>query len=163
MIEIRSYRERDRQAVTAIILPIQQQEFGIAINAADQPDLQDIRGFYQSGNGGFWVACHQGEVVGTVGLKDISGGQAALRKMFVKSGYRGAPLLVAAGLLDQARAHARTHRISDIYLGTTNQFISTQHFYRKQGFSAVTRDDLPAAFPLMAVDSLFFHLSLSPQ
>lgn len=66
MIDIRSYRERDRQAVAAIILPIQQQEFGIAINAVDQPDLQDIRGFYQTGNRGFWVACHRGEVVGTV-------------------------------------------------------------------------------------------------
>lgn len=74
MIDIRSYRERDRQAVAAIILPIQQQEFGVAINAADQPDLQDIRGFYQTGSGGFWVVCHRGEVVGTVGLKDIGGG-----------------------------------------------------------------------------------------
>lgn len=107
------------------------------------------------------MACHRGEVVGTVGLKDIGGGQAALRKMFVKHGYRGAPLLVAAGLLEHARAHARKHRISDIFLGTTAQFISAQHFYLKQGFSAVTRDDLPAAFPLMAVDTLFFHLSLA--
>ncbi|MGL9774121.1 MAG: hypothetical protein ACR5LG_09930 [Sodalis sp. (in: enterobacteria)] len=60
-----------------------------------------------------------------------------------------------------ARAHAQTHRISDIYLGTTAQFISAQHFYRKQGFSAVTRDALAAAFPLMAVDTLFSHLSLA--
>ncbi|MGL9774122.1 MAG: hypothetical protein ACR5LG_09935 [Sodalis sp. (in: enterobacteria)] len=53
MIDIRFYRERDRQVVAAIVLPIQQQEFGITINAAVQPDLQDIRGFYQTSSGGF--------------------------------------------------------------------------------------------------------------
>lgn len=48
MIDIRSYRERDKQTVAAIILAIQQQEFVIAINSADQPDFQDILGFYQT-------------------------------------------------------------------------------------------------------------------
>ena len=66
-----------------VILPIQQQEFGIPVTEADQPDLANIPEFYQSGTGGFWVARSNDQVIGTVGLKDIGLGQAALRKMLL--------------------------------------------------------------------------------
>jgi hypothetical protein len=73
-----------------VILPIQQEEFAISITAEDQPDLLAITDFYQTGTGGFWVAKAAGRVVGTIGLKDIGNREAALRKMFVATDYRGA-------------------------------------------------------------------------
>lgn len=39
---IRPYRPGDADAVVGVILPIQREEFGVAITAADQPDLADI-------------------------------------------------------------------------------------------------------------------------
>ena len=90
----------------------QQGEFGIPVTEADQPDLADIPAFYQSGTGGFWVARAHDEVVGTVGLKDIGLRQAALRKMFVASPFRGRELGVAGRLLDALLAHARTRASS---------------------------------------------------
>src|SRR5918999_1139206 len=100
--------DADQQGILDVILPIQQREFGIPITAADQPDLTDIPGFYQSGTGGFWVARSNGQVVGTVGLKDIGARQTALRKMFVAAPFRGRKLGVAGKaryvLLARARA-----------------------------------------------------------
>src|SRR5262245_5524465 len=117
-ITITAFSDADQQGVLDVILPIQQQEFGIPITAADQPDLIDIPAFYQSGTGGFWVARSNGEVVGTVGLKDIGSGQAALRKMFVAAPSRGREFGVAGKLLDALLAHARARGVAEIFLGT---------------------------------------------
>src|SRR5712675_1393450 len=139
-IVITAYSDADRQGVLDVILPIQQQEFGIPITEADQPDLTNVRNFYQTGTGGFWVARSNDEVVGTVGLKDIGAGQAALRKMFVAAPFRGRELGVAGKLLDVLAAH---------------------RFYEKKGFKELQKADLPKAFPIMAVDSKFYVLSVS--
>ena len=53
-ILIAAYSDADQRGVVNVILPIQQQEFGIAITEADQPDLANVKEFYQTGTGGFW-------------------------------------------------------------------------------------------------------------
>ena len=88
-IQIVPFVQSDPAGVLEVILPIQQEEFAISITAEDQPDLLAITDFYQTGTGGFWVAKADGRVVGTIGLKDIGNREAALRKMFVATGYRG--------------------------------------------------------------------------
>lgn len=146
--------------VVGLIVPIQQEEFGVRITAEDQPDLRDIPGFYQRDRGNFWIALEGDRVVGTVALLDIGAGQAALRKMFVDARFRGsehgtARLLLAA-LLDWARAH----QIREIYLGTTSLFLAAHRFYEKNGFAEIPKADLPPTFPVMAVDSKFYRLTL---
>ena len=44
---VRSYQPKDVEQVVSLILPIQQEEFGVAITLEDQPDLQNIETFYQ--------------------------------------------------------------------------------------------------------------------
>lgn len=163
MVEIRKYVPADLQGVVDVIVPIQQNEFGIKITAHDQPDLFDIPGFYQSGNGGFWVAAQHGRVVGTLGLKDIGASQAALRKMFVRAEYRGPEHRVAARLLECLITHSEQQGVTGIFLGTTDKFLAAQRFYRNHGFTELPRTNLPASFPVMAVDSLFFSLGLNPR
>lgn len=147
--------------VVDVILPIQQAEFGIPITLADQPDLLDIAGFYQQGRGGFWVALDEGTVVGTIALLDIGlhdggHGDGALRKMFVAANHRGKEYGTAARLLDTLLAHAHTMGMRRIWLGTTDKFLAAHRFYEKHGFEQVARQDLPAAFPVMAVDTRFY-------
>lgn len=160
-VSISTFSDSDQRGVLNVILPIQQGEFGIPVTEADQPDLADIAAFYQSGTGGFWVARAHDEVVGTVGLKDIGSRQAALRKMFVASPFRGRELGVAGKLLDALLAHARTQDIVEIFLGTTDKFLAAHRFYEKQGFEELPKADLPKAFPVMVVDSKFYVLNLS--
>lgn len=52
-------------------------------------------------------------------------------------------------------------RMREIYLGTTAQFIAAQRFYRRNGFTEIAKAELPARFPLMAVDSVFFTRKVS--
>jgi len=160
-IFIAAFSDADQQGVLDVILPIQQREFCISITETDQPDLTRIPEFYQSGTGGFWVARSDGKVVGTVGLKDIGSGQAALRKMFVAAPFRGRELGVAGKLLDVLLAHARAQRIAEIFLGTTDKFMAAHRFYEKRDFRELQKAGLPKAFPIMAVDSKFYVLKVS--
>ncbi|PZR30453.1 GNAT family N-acetyltransferase [Caulobacter segnis] len=156
---VRAYRPGDAQAVIDVILPIQREEFGFSITAEDQPDLADIPGWYQTGAGQFWLAEQDGRAVGTIALKDIGGDAVALRKMFVRPEGRGAAG-AAAALLATALEHARTHGVGEVWLGTTERFQAAHRFYEKNGFTQVAADDLPAAFPRMAVDTRFYRLAL---
>lgn len=159
--EIVDFGAGDRDGVYAVILPIQQEEFGIAITAEDQPDLQAIPDFYQSGRGGFWVAKLDGRVVGTIGLKDIGNAEAALRKMFVAAPYRGPGFGVARKLLEKLLAEAKARGIETIFLGTTEKFLGAHRFYEKNGFAEVPKHALPQSFPVMAVDTKFYRLDLA--
>ena len=160
-LHIRPYRAADEQAVIDVILPIQREELGVAITADDQPDLRAIPDFYQRGSGNFWVAEVSGQVVGTIGLKDIGEGQAALRKMFVAAPYRGREHGVAHALLARLLADARTAGLREIVLGTTEKFLAAHRFYEKQGFVPIPADALPERFPRMAVDTRFYRLALT--
>lgn len=159
-IEIARFAPPDRDGVIDVILPIQREEFGIPITAADQPDLAAIPDFYQSGLGDFWVAKADGTVVGTIGLKDIGNRQAALRKMFVAAPWRGRAHGVAARLLAELLDAARARGIETVFLGTTDRFLAAHRFYEKHGFAEMAPDALPPAFPRMAVDSKFYAIRL---
>ena len=159
-MNIRSFETGDTAGVTNLIVGIQRGEYGIAITAADQPDLASIPEFYQTGAGNFWVAVAGDEVVGTLGLRDIGDGDVALRKMFVAAPYRGEPHRVAQRLFDAALAWVEEKNVSNIYLGTTSRFLAAHRFYEKNGFALVPRESLPETFPVMTVDTRFYRRSL---
>jgi N-acetylglutamate synthase-like GNAT family acetyltransferase len=160
MIAIVPYEPRHADGVVAVILPIQQVEFGIPVTLDAQPDLLNIPNVYQRAAGNFWVAEVDGEVVGTVGLLDIGAHQAALRKMFVRPAYRGAAHRLGLRLLETLVAWCRAQAVRDVYLGTTGKFLAAHRFYEKHGFLEVSRGGLPPSFPVMAVDDTFYHRSL---
>lgn len=157
---VQRYQPRYQSGVKDLILPIQNEEFGIAITAEQQPDLSDIANFYQQGTGDFWLATAGERVVGCIGLKDIGERQAALRKMFVAEAWRGREHGVAARLLQTLVEHARGRQLRHIWLGTTAKFLAAHRFYEKNGFSEVAETALPPAFPLMKVDTKFYCLTL---
>jgi GNAT superfamily N-acetyltransferase len=143
--------------ILALILPIQQEEFGVPITAKDQPDLACIPEVYQTKRGNFWVARQGDDVVGTIALIDFGSG-GALRKMFLRADQRGTGL--AQSLLDTLLAHARAAGLPRILLGTLAQMHAAHRFYEKNGFVAIEAGDLPQDFPRMAVDNRFYLLEL---
>jgi N-acetylglutamate synthase-like GNAT family acetyltransferase len=156
MITIVPFASEHQSGVLELILPIQQIEFGVPITLADQPDLLDIANVYQRGSGNFWVALHGDEVIGSIALIDIGDGQTALRKMFVKAPWRGAPHHVAVRLLDAAVTWCAAQDVQEIYLGTVERLHAAQRFYSKQGFTEIDSTMLPPRFPRMQVDTRFF-------
>ena len=163
MLKIRPSEPADAGAIAAVILPIQQLEFGIPITIEAQPDLSDIRGFYQHGCGNFWVAELDGSIVGTIGLLDIGDGSAALRKMFVAEPFRGREHGVAQRLLEDLLEWAAEKHVEYLYLGTTAKFLAAHRFYEKNGFTEIARKELPPSFPVMSVDTKFYRLSSEPR
>lgn len=151
------FREGLEAQVLELILPIQQVEFGVAITAADQPDLGRIPEVYQRGRGGFWVALREDCVVGTLGLIDFGGG-GALRKMFLAREQRGSGL--AQTLLDTLLAHARSQGLPGLWLGTLGHMTAAHRFYERNGFRSLRPEQLPPDFPRMPVDTHFYALDL---
>ncbi len=160
MVQIAPFLPEHAQGVVSVILPIQQTEFDIPITLDAQPDLKDIPGFYQLGDGNFWVALDAGTVVGTLALLDIGNHQVALRKMFVARSHRGADRGVASQLLQTLLAWCGARGVREIFLGTTAKFLAAHRFYEKNGFREIAREALPESFPVMAVDTKFYALSL---
>ncbi len=169
---IQPYSAAYQQSVIDLILPIQQQEFGVPITSADQPDLQQIPAFYQTGKGNFWIALHpdaalqqhsalQNKVIGTIALLDIGSHQgnpqAAVRKMFVHPAFRGQPHRTGQALLDTLMQWATQQAIAELYLGTTDFFKAAHRFYEKNGFVEIQPTDLPPQFLVMQVDSKFYR------
>jgi N-acetylglutamate synthase-like GNAT family acetyltransferase len=159
-LRILPFSAEHADGVVSVILPIQQIEFGIPITLDAQPDLKNIPGFYQHGQGNFWVALDGDTIVGTVALLDIGNKQAALRKMFVASSHRGAQHGVAAALLHGLLTWCRDRGIRTVFLGTTAKFLAAHRFYEKNGFREISREALPPTFPVMVVDTKFYELQL---
>lgn len=155
-MKIRPFRPADQDAVVALVVSIQRDEFGFAVAAADHADLLDVRHHYQQRAGNFWVATDQGAVVGSVGLLDIGQGEGALRRMFVAPSHRGGVRGTAAALLDACLTWARAHGSTRVLLGTTERFAAAHRFYEKAGFRRLEPSDLPARFPRMALDTRFY-------
>jgi N-acetylglutamate synthase-like GNAT family acetyltransferase len=156
-IGIHRFELAQAAAVCDLVLAIQQQEFGLPVTAAAQPDLLDIPAHYQRGHGDFWVALQAAQVVGCVGLLDIGGRRGALRKMFVAAPFRGSRFGVAQGLLQTLLRSGRDRGVDEVWLGTTEKFQAAHRFYEKHGFARVDRSGLPRAFPVMAVDTRFYR------
>lgn len=160
VIEINKYTENHNQEVVDLILNIQQHEFSIPIDLKAQPDLNNIPDFYQTGNGNFWIAMVDNTIAGTIALLDIGNRNVALRKMFVKSEYRGKDPGVAQLLLNKVFEWAIEKKLSSILLGTTEKFLAAHRFYEKNGFTEINKQSLPKEFPLMSVDSKFYKFNL---
>lgn len=160
MIEVSTFLPEHQGGVVALVLTIQQVEFGVPISIEDQPDLLSIPDFYQRAGGNFWVALDGGNVVGSIALRDIGGRQAALRKMFVERAYRGAHHGIGARLLDTLMRSAVEHNLAEIYLGTRTQLVAARRFYEKHDFAEVAKSALPTTFPVMAVDDRFYRRAL---
>ncbi len=159
-LTVLSLSNRDVKQIVDLVLPIQQEEFGIDITLADQPDLMDIEGVYIQTGGGFWGAFMGEELIGTLALLRFGRDGGALRKMFVRKPYRGKEAGVAARLLETLIGYGRENGIQDLYLGTVGVMKAALRFYEKNGFMPVSPASLPENFPRMPQDHVFYHLPL---
>lgn len=98
-------------------------------------------------------------VIGTIAAIDIGNSHLALRKMFVDVNYRGKPG-VGKKLMDSLVRWAGDKNVRKVYLGTIDKFKAAVRFYEKSGFLPQGKSDLPASFPMMPKDNLFYRLTV---
>lgn len=159
MVKIQEYSNEFHAQVAELVTSIQQKEFGVNITYEDQPDLQDIQGFFQKGKGNFWISLDGDKVVGSIALIDL-GDKGAIRKMFVHKDYRGSERSIAKALLDNLEKWSLQHDINQIFLGTVDALKAAHRFYEKNGYQQITIDQLPQNFLRMEVDTMFFTKKL---
>ncbi len=85
----------------------------------------------------YWVAIHDKEIVGTIGVLKLAPNSAVLKRMFVQKEYRGKDYGISASLLNQVLVWSSDEGIDTIYLGTMSQFKAAHKFYEKHGFKAI--------------------------
>lgn len=154
-VEITPFTRKFQQAVEDLILPIQKEEFEFDLPREEQPDLIDIPGVFQIGNGNFWIALDGRKVVGTIGVIDLADQQVALKKMFVAREYRGKD--VAQMLMSTAVKWCASRKVEKIFLATNDKMTVAQKFYKKNGFIEINKSELPSAFPITPVATNFYR------
>ncbi len=157
---IRRAANRDCRQIIELILPIQQIEFNVPVALENQPDLLDIETNYHKTGGCFWVAEDGTQINGTIGLISLGHNTGAIRKMFVMKEFRGKEAGIAQRLIDTLTLYAREAGITDIYLGSVDSMKAAHRFYERNGFIRISKNELPAYFPLMPADNVFYHLHL---
>jgi len=111
---------------------------------SEPEDLHDIPKFYLKDGGNFWMAVDDGDVVGTVALKNMGKNRGYLERMYLAKPYRGTG--VAQEMLAKLVAHAKSIKLQEIYLATSNSKVTERAiaFYKKMGFEQIEK--LPEDF-----------------
>ncbi len=162
-------REHQDQAV-ALILHVQNVEYGVGLPLEEQPDLLAIDAAYAGTGGGFWVAVTpEGQVVGTIGLQVKPGHDGApwgvMKKFFVRSDHRGRAADGGAGvsarLYATLLAHARGAGLRGVVLDTPAVAERSHVFYARAGFRRIAANELPLAYDYPDRDSRLLRLDLT--
>ena len=160
-LQVRVYQPQDRDAVIALVLGIQNGEFGLGLAIEDQPQLLDIESHFLRSGGGFWVAVDRADVVvGSIGLLRKTADCGVLRSFFIAPAWRGGDSGCAAQLYSTLMDFARAAGIRQILLDTPAVATRAQRFYQRAGFVQITREQLPVPYAYPDRDSLLFLLEL---
>ena len=159
--KIRLFNRTDADAVSALVLGIQNDEFDLGLSICDQKDLADIDGYYLRGHGTFLVAENESsEIIGTIGLLRLRPDLGVMKKFFVAAASRGKAHGVAGALYDAFLDFARSAGIRQVVLDTPSAATRSHGFYRSVGFVQIERAELPVMYDFPERDTLFFRLEI---
>lgn len=111
----------------------------------------------------YWVAIHNRAVVGTVGVLVVANDFGVLKKMMLHKEFRGKEAGISKKLLETVIKWCTENKVSKLYLGTMHQFKAAQSFYTKNGFTRISKNELPTNFLQNPLDSVFFVRDLTPK
>ncbi|MCB0463906.1 MAG: GNAT family N-acetyltransferase [Flavobacteriaceae bacterium] len=108
----------------------------------------------------YWVAFYDKELAGTIAILNLDDDTSILKNMFVKKKFRGKTFDISYNLLQTAISSCRSENISNLYLGTMEQFIAAHKFYEKNGFQKIEEHELPSGFVYNPIDTVFYKKSV---
>jgi GNAT superfamily N-acetyltransferase len=107
-------------------------EFGFEPDPQIDPDLEDPLATYRA----LWVALADGEVIGSIALRDLGDGALELKRMYLRREARGRGL--GKRLLATALDHARKSGADVVRLDTSERMETARHLYEAHGFVRVS-------------------------
>ena len=106
-------------------------EFGFEYDPELDRDLDDPGATYVA----FWIALVDGDVAGSVALRDLGGNAFELKRMYLRSAHRGRG--VGKRLLSTALDWARANGAGTVRLDTSKRMLTARHLYESAGFVRV--------------------------
>ncbi|MGF1628520.1 MAG: GNAT family N-acetyltransferase [Kiloniellaceae bacterium] len=115
-----------------------------------EAELAGLPGACTPPAGGLWIARVDGEVAGAVALRQLGGGEAEVKRLWVRAPYRG--LKLGRGLAEAALEGARAGGHERVVLETLGFMTTAQALYADLGFREVPKGDAPASVRKLACD-----------
>ncbi|SDW10641.1 GNAT family N-acetyltransferase [Paenibacillus sp. CF384] len=156
---IKTYEAKYKQEIVDLVLYVQNSEFHLNIGIEEQSDILDIPTYYLADGGNFWVALNEaGNVIGTIGLQQLTEELYILKKFFIYSDYRGKAFSLE--LFNELIIYAKKQGIKTVILDTPSIATRSHRFYEKNGFKGISKQDLPVHYDYPDRDSLLYRLNL---
>lgn len=160
-MQIKMYESKYKNQVISLILYLQNFDNPVNISLEEQPDIKNIPEYYLNHGGGFWIAVNENDdVVGTIGLLIQTSNCGILKKFFVNPLYRGKETGLSNNLYTHLIEYAKMKGICKIILDTPSVCYRAHSFYRKNGFTIITKDKLPIPYEYVDRDSILFVKTL---
>ena len=107
-----------------------------------EKELMDLPGVYAPPRGRLLLATHDGKPAGCVALKPVDEKTCELKRLYVRSEFRGLRIgnQLVARLIEEARAEGYSRMVLDSH----RTMAAAHHIYRSAGFNDV---ETPADFP----------------
>jgi molybdopterin-guanine dinucleotide biosynthesis protein A/GNAT superfamily N-acetyltransferase len=147
-IEIAPFEKKHAEGFAALVADTLR-EFGFERDPELDSDLDDPAGKYVA----LWIASAGGEVAGAVALRDLGDGVYELKRMYLRSAYRGRG--VGKRLLATALDWARANGVRVIRLDTTERMVAARRLYEAAGFVRA-----PGEAPRQGQQRLLYELRL---
>lgn len=129
---LRSFKSEDQDGVKDLILTVLSKEYPFDKTAYSDSDLLKIGQTYGGQRNAFFVIEEKGKVVGTVGIKEDSPGEALLRRLFVSASCRGHGY--GTELLEKAVDFCKSNGYMRIYFRCTDRMNDAMKLCMKKGF-----------------------------
>lgn len=129
---LRPFKKDDAAGVKELILNILAREYPFDRSAYSDSDLDRIAETYGGGNDAFFVMEDDGEIVGTVGVKEESNEDALLRRLFVDLKHRRRGY--GTELLEKAIAFCKDKGYKRTIFRCTDRMTDAMHLCIKNGF-----------------------------
>jgi len=129
---LRVFKKEDAKGVKDLILSILTKEYPFDKSAYSDSDLERIDEVYGGHRDSFFVIEDGGEIVGTVGVKEETGDDALLRRLFVDLKHRRHGY--GTELLSKAVDFCMTKGYKHIYFRCTDRMADAMRLCTKKGF-----------------------------
>lgn len=158
VMKIETYSGKYDDEIIALILKIQNNEAKINLSLEEQPDLKNIKSYYQGSGGEFWIARSNDKVIGTLGLILRENNCAVMKKFFVDSAYRSQK--VGLALYKKLLAFAILMEVHHIILDTPSVATASHKFYENAGFYKTDLEHLHIPYKYPDHNSILYVLDL---
>jgi len=104
----------------------------------------------------YWMLVHNDRLIGLIGVIILNENQAELKRFYLHQKFRSLPEKWANQLIEKVIQWCDFKEIKQLYLGTMEVLKAANKFYLKQGFSSISKKELPTEIEIHPLDDTFY-------